>query len=134
MKRTFAVADVAGRSYVFGSSAIDAVMKKAIVGLIAGAAASTAFAHAVIQTPTAKAKEQLVASVTEQTAKGADISPVAAGMAADSDMTMNGEPKAMMTDRQRQLAVESTTIANAGGGYLTKKNGLAADRLAATTG
>lgn len=109
-------------------------MKKAIVGLIAGAAASTAFAHVASQTPTATAKEQLVASITEQTAKGADISPATAGMAADSDKAMKSEPNVLMTDRQSQRAVESATIPGAGGGYRTRMDGLAADRLQSATG
>ncbi len=131
MNMSFKVADVADRSYAFGSSAIEAVIKKAIVGMIAGAAASTAFAHVAMQTPTATAKEQLLASITEQTAKGADISPVAAGMAADADRAMKGEPKVLMTDQQKQVVVASATIAGAGGGYGTRMNGLAADRLMA---
>lgn len=133
MKMSLAVPDVADRSCASGSSAIEAVMKKAIVGLIAGAAASTAFAHVVMQTPTATAKEQLVASITGQTAKGADISPTTAGMAADSDRAMKSEPNVLMTDRQRQQAVQSATAAS-GGAYRTVRNGLVADRIGTTTG
>ena len=134
MKMSITATGVAGRSHVFGSRAIDVVLKNAIVGLIAGAAASTAFADVAMQAPAAQAREQLVAGVTEQAAEGADISPVTAGLTADSDRTMKSEPKALTTNEGRQMVVESATIAGAGGGYGTKMNGLAADRLRVATG
>ena len=108
-------------------------MIKAIVGFIAGAITSTAFAQSAMQTPAVPAKQQVVASITQQAAKGADISPFTAGTTADLDKTMKSEPKVLTSNTDRQLVAQSTTI-HGSQGFQGRRNGLAADRDQAEKG
>lgn len=108
-------------------------MNKIIVGIIAGAFASTAFAQAAMQTPADKAKQNEVQSITKQAAEGADMSPQQAGAAANKAKTEKGQPKALTTTKEKQAAVSGTTTAGSQGAQ-TAKDAAAADALKAQKG
>ena len=89
-------------------------MNKLIVGLIAAAFASTAFAQTVGETPKDKAKQAEVQSVTKQNAEGAASGAQAQGMEANKAKA-TATPKVKTTAQQKQQAVSATTKANAQG-------------------
>jgi hypothetical protein len=95
---------------LFRKLTIEDEMNKLIVGLIAGAFASTAFAQAAMQTPADKAKQNEVSATTKAAAEGADMSPQKAGAAANKAKTEKGQAKALTTTKEKQAAVQSTTV------------------------
>jgi colicin import membrane protein len=109
-------------------------MNKLIVGLIAGAFASTAFAQAAMQTPADKAKQAEVQSITKQAAEGADVSAQKAGAAANVDKTQKGTPKALTTTKEKQAAVQGTTVPGSTSTAATQAAGAAAAKDKAQKG
>ena len=99
-------------------------MNKFIVTLIAGAFASTAFAQAAMQTPADKAKQNEVSATTKAAAEGADTAKDAA--AATKLKAEKGTPKALTTTKEKQAAVQSTTVPGSTSTAATQAAGAAA--------
>jgi len=109
-------------------------MNKFIVGFIAAAFASTAFAQAAMQTPADKAKQNEVSAATKAAAEGADVNPQKAGAAANKAKTEKGQPKALTTTKEKQAAASATTAAGSQGAAGTLQDAATADKLKAQKG
>jgi hypothetical protein len=106
-------------------------MNKLIVGLIATAFASTAFAQAVGETPKDKAKQAEVSATTTGAVDSAQTTKDAA--AANKAKTEKGTPKALTTAKEKQAAAAATTAAGSQGAD-TAKDAATADKLKAQKG
>jgi hypothetical protein len=82
------------------------------VALVAGALATDAFAQTTLPASAYWTKQSVVASVTRQEAEGADMSPQAAGIAANRDKALRGEPRVLTTTAEKEDVVASVTQAS----------------------
>ena len=88
---------------------LDRKVKSLIVGLIAGAFASTAFAQSTSPSSAYIGEQNEVAGITQQEAEGADMSPWVAGIAANRDKARRGEPKVLTSTKEKEAVVASVT-------------------------
>jgi hypothetical protein len=103
-------------------------MNKLIIAAIATAFASTAFAQAMGETPKDKAKQAEVSATTQQNAEGANISAQKTGKEADKLKAQKGTPKALTTTKEKQAAVQGTTVPGSTSTASTEAAGKAADK------